>query len=168
VDQLPEGFDTYLDRPVRDYYSGIPEGTKSLFGRPVTFGAISQAMGGMRSSDSVYLSGGQMQRLAVCVCWQPGSLCIEVHYRSRTFMRSLLSEGQNIGLLLFDEPSAALDPTAEHGTDDRRRLIVLPIYGFLPRSLRAVEKLERAEDHGFLFSQVRSTHTTRRPDSVRS
>jgi len=87
-----------LDRPVRDYYSGIPEGTKSLFGRPVTFGAISQAMGGMRSSDSVYLSGGQMQRLAV----------------SRTFMRSLLSEGQNIGLLLFDEPSAALDPTAEH------------------------------------------------------
>ena len=32
-------------------------------------------------------------------------------------MRSLLSEGQNIGLLLFDEPSAALDPTAEHGTE---------------------------------------------------
>ena len=31
-------------------------------------------------------------------------------------MRSLLSEGQTIGLLLFDEPSAALDPTAEHGT----------------------------------------------------
>jgi len=33
-------------------------------------------------------------------------------------MRSLLSEGQNVGLLLFDEPSAALDPTAEHGTHD--------------------------------------------------
>jgi len=98
VDRLPEGFDTYLDRPVRDYYSGIPDGTKSLFGRPVSFGAIGQAMGGVRSSDSVHLSGGQMQRLAV----------------SRSFMRSLLSEGQSIGLLLFDEPSAALDPTAEH------------------------------------------------------
>ena len=35
-------------------------------------------------------------------------------------MRSLLSEGQNIGLLLFDEPSAALDPTAEHGAGTRR------------------------------------------------
>ena len=67
VDRLPEGFDAYLDRPVRDYYSGIPEGTKSLFGRPVNFGAIGQAMGGMRSSDSIHLSGGQMQRLAVCV-----------------------------------------------------------------------------------------------------
>lgn len=65
VDRLSEGFDTYLDRPVRDYYSGIPEGTKSLFGRPVNFGAISQAMGGMRNFDSIHLSGGQMQRLAV-------------------------------------------------------------------------------------------------------
>lgn len=68
VDRLTEGFDTYLDRPVRDYYSGIPDGTKSLFGRPVSFGAIGQAMGGLRSSDSVHLSGGQMQRLAVCAC----------------------------------------------------------------------------------------------------
>lgn len=67
VDKLPEGFDTYLDRPVRDYYSGIPDGTKSLFGRPVDFAAVGQAMGGMRSSDSAHLSGGQMQRLAVCV-----------------------------------------------------------------------------------------------------
>lgn len=68
VDRLPEGFDTYLDRPVRDYYSGIPDGTKSLFGRPVNFGAVGRAMGGVRNSDSVHLSGGQMQRLAVCVC----------------------------------------------------------------------------------------------------
>jgi len=29
-------------------------------------------------------------------------------------MRSLVSE-PNVGLLLFDEPSASLDPTAEHG-----------------------------------------------------
>lgn len=67
VDKLPEGFDTYLDRPVRDYHSGIPDGTKSLFGRPVNFGAVGQAMGGV-GTDSVHLSGGQMQRLAVYVC----------------------------------------------------------------------------------------------------
>jgi hypothetical protein len=117
VDRLPEGFDTYLDRPVRDYYSGIPDGTKSLFGRPVNFGAIGQAMGGVRSSDSVHLSGGQMQRLAVCVCWSFFPPCTESLRRSRSFMRSLLSEGQCVGLLLFDEPSAALDPTAEHGAN---------------------------------------------------
>ena len=34
---------------------------------------------------------------------------------SRTFMRSVVSEDAKVGLLLFDEPSASLDPTAEHG-----------------------------------------------------
>jgi ABC-type arginine transport system ATPase subunit len=32
------------------------------------------------------------------------------------FMRAVLPEEVRVGLLLFDEPSAALDPTAEHGT----------------------------------------------------
>ena len=31
------------------------------------------------------------------------------------FMRAVLSEEARVGILLFDEPSAALDPTAEHG-----------------------------------------------------
>jgi len=31
-------------------------------------------------------------------------------------MRAVLSEEERVGLLLFDEPSAAIDPTAEHGT----------------------------------------------------
>jgi ABC-type transport system involved in cytochrome bd biosynthesis fused ATPase/permease subunit len=31
-------------------------------------------------------------------------------------MKSLVSE-TSVGLLLFDEPSASLDPTAEHGDD---------------------------------------------------
>ena len=31
------------------------------------------------------------------------------------FMRAVLSEEERVGLLVFDEPSAALDPTAEHG-----------------------------------------------------
>lgn len=45
------------------------------------------------------LSGGQMQRVAL----------------ARTFMRSLVAPEPQVGLLLFDEPSASLDPTAEHG-----------------------------------------------------
>ncbi|RDB28996.1 Lipid A export ATP-binding/permease protein MsbA [Hypsizygus marmoreus] len=100
---LPEGFDTYLERPVKDYYSGLPEGTISLFGRPVDYGRI-RSVGGMESSNSRSLSGGQMQRIAL----------------SRTFMRSL-ADRPTVGLLLFDEPSASLDPTAEHDLFERLR-----------------------------------------------
>ena len=35
--------------------------------------------------------------------------------RARTFMRSVVPEDPKVGLLLFDEPSASLDPVAEHG-----------------------------------------------------
>lgn len=34
---LPEGWDTYLQRPVPDEYSSLPEGTKTIFGRKVDF-----------------------------------------------------------------------------------------------------------------------------------
>ena len=68
-------------------------------------------------------------------------------------MRSLLSEEQSVGLLLFDEPSAALDPTAEHGADYGRLLVVSTlIYGFYDRSFCAAEKLEREKDHDFFLS----------------
>ena len=30
-------------------------------------------------------------------------------------MRSVVKEDETVGLLLFDEPSASLDPAAEHG-----------------------------------------------------
>ncbi|KAF8554561.1 P-loop containing nucleoside triphosphate hydrolase protein [Imleria badia] len=103
VDKLPEGFDTYLDRPIRDYYSPLPEGTTMLFGRKVDYTRVRGA-GAMRATDKSTLSGGQMQRLAV----------------SRTFMRSLVSETESsVGLLLFDEPSASLDPRAEHDLFER-------------------------------------------------
>ncbi|KAI0644257.1 P-loop containing nucleoside triphosphate hydrolase protein [Trametes meyenii] len=104
VDKLPEGFDTYLDRPVRDYYAGLPEGTTTLFGRKVDYNAVRDA-GSMKSSGTSVLSGGQMQRLAV----------------SRSFMRSVISDEMKVGLLLFDEPSASLDPVAEQDLFNRLR-----------------------------------------------
>lgn len=64
IDRLPDGFNTFLERPVNDFYSGIPEGTKQLFGRTVDFSRV-RGMGGMRSSTTTTLSGGEMQRLAV-------------------------------------------------------------------------------------------------------
>ncbi|KAL7285975.1 hypothetical protein ACG7TL_001090 [Trametes sanguinea] len=104
IDRLPDGFDTYLERPVRDYFSGIPEGTTTLFGRNIDYSNVRGA-GGMAARSGPSLSGGQMQRLAV----------------SRTFMRSVVSEDAKVGLLLFDEPSASLDPTAEHDLFARLR-----------------------------------------------
>ncbi|KAJ6573835.1 P-loop containing nucleoside triphosphate hydrolase protein [Mycena vulgaris] len=100
IERLDEGFDTYLDRPVDDIYSALPQGTKTLFGRSVEYGSLRGA--GNMSSHSKGLSGGQMQRIAL----------------SRTFMRD-----EGVGLLCFDEPSASLDPTAEHDLFERLRLL---------------------------------------------
>ena len=134
----------------------------------MNLGALGQAMGGMRSSDSVHLSGGQMQRLAVYVLRQHHVLCTQTHHRSRSFMRSLLSEEQSVGLLLFDEPSAALDPTAEHGASDKCLSVTLvQIHKLLIRSLRTAEELEGTEDHDLFLPQVWSTHAARGPDPVR-
>ncbi|OJT07927.1 Lipid A export ATP-binding/permease protein MsbA [Trametes pubescens] len=104
IEKLPDGIDTYLDRPVKDLYAGLPEGTTTLFGRKVDYGALRIA-GGMKATDSSTLSGGQLQRLAV----------------ARSFMRSVVPEDAKVGLLLFDEPSAALDPVAEHDLFNRLR-----------------------------------------------
>lgn len=101
IQQLPKGFETYLDRPVKDYYSSLPDGTITLFGRRVDHGKLRRA-GKMRVVETSSLSGGQLQRLAL----------------ARTFMRSQVMETLEtsplVGLLLFDEPSASLDPAAEH------------------------------------------------------
>jgi ABC-type multidrug transport system fused ATPase/permease subunit len=63
IERQAEGFNTYLRRPVRDYYSDLPEGTKTLFGRTVDHKGMRRAMG--EGPQNVTLSGGQMQRLAV-------------------------------------------------------------------------------------------------------
>ncbi len=105
ITRLPDGFDTYLERPVRDEYSRLPDGTTTLFGRKV----VGEYLRNMDENTDQELSGGQRQRLAV----------------ARTFMRSSTME-QEVGLLLFDEPSASLDPTAEHGTIDIRIASAFP------------------------------------------
>jgi ABC-type multidrug transport system fused ATPase/permease subunit len=64
IERQTEGFDTYLERPVRDYYSELPEGTKTLFGRTVNHRGVRRAIGGGKPQNMT-LSGGQMQRLAV-------------------------------------------------------------------------------------------------------
>lgn len=95
IAHLPDGFDTYLERPVQDLFSGLPDGMTHLLGGMTDTGRLRRYVNTPTHHD---LSGGQMQRLAI----------------ARTFMRSSSTE-QNVGLLLFDEPSASLDPTAEHG-----------------------------------------------------
>lgn len=104
VDELLDGFNSYLERPVNNHYAQLIEGTMMASGQRVDFSAV-KGIGGL-PPDYVGLSGGQRQRLAV----------------SRTFMRSLASETESsAGMLLFDEPSASLDPMAEHDLFERLR-----------------------------------------------
>ncbi|KAG1845090.1 P-loop containing nucleoside triphosphate hydrolase protein [Suillus subalutaceus] len=97
IEELPDGFNTYIDRPVQDHYACLPEGAVLPDDWPVDYSSV-RNIGGLRTSTVSGLSGGQNQRLAV----------------SRTFMRSLVTDkNSSAGMLLFDEPSASLDPTAE-------------------------------------------------------
>jgi ABC-type thiamine transport system ATPase subunit len=97
------------------------------------------------------LSGGEMQRIAV----------------ARTFMRSV-SEEQKVGLLLFDEPSASLDPTAEHGmiyslTSIRSKNADGAVWFFTAcdRSVLAPSRVEREQDDDILDAPVWRPYTTR-------
>ena len=64
VDKLPDGFDSFLERPVDDEYCHVAEGTKTLMGRVVDYTALREAAK-IKSHKDTSLSGGQMQRLAV-------------------------------------------------------------------------------------------------------
>ena len=66
IDKMNEGFDTYLDRPVRDFWF-IPDNTKTRTGITVDRDLFREAIGRAGKDDSAVLSGGQMQRLAVWV-----------------------------------------------------------------------------------------------------
>ncbi len=145
IARLPDGFDTYLERPVRDQYMGLPDGTRTLFGRKV----VNEYLGYTDDATDQELSGGQMQRLAV----------------ARTFMRSSTME-QEVGLLLFDEPSASLDPTAEHGTID------MSVFPFDPESSSFLDLFSRLrklrENKTMIFSTHRFGNLTRHADLILS
>ncbi|KDR84731.1 hypothetical protein GALMADRAFT_284753 [Galerina marginata CBS 339.88] len=115
IERLPEQYDTYLERPVADHYSSPAEGSVGASGRVVDYTRVREAAGIVSANGNGEggtgggvgnrgVSGGQAQRIAL----------------SRTFMRSVVSD-ELVGLLLFDEPSASLDPTAEHDLFERLR-----------------------------------------------
>ena len=58
IENLPEGFDTVLSPPM-DVYSGSPEGTHKI-----EYERLVKAVG---RAQVPRLSGGQMQKLALCV-----------------------------------------------------------------------------------------------------
>ena len=66
IEKLPEGFDTYLDRPPVDNSGGPSEGSQSLLGKPFDVVPVRDCAG-MKTTSKSELSGGQMQRLAVYV-----------------------------------------------------------------------------------------------------
>lgn len=99
IEKLPKKFDTFLAPPVMSHYSMLPKGTKTLFGVKLS-SSLDTTYG--YCSETHSLSGGEYQRLAL----------------SRTFMRTM-NETEPVGLLLFDEPSAALDPEAEYALFER-------------------------------------------------
>ena len=111
IDRLPDKYDTYLERPVMDQYSSLPEGTTTTLGHKIDYQAVREA-GGIHNSG-MGLSARQMQRIALYVfcSWVDGWTYSSI--RSQTFMHLVVSHG-GPGLLLFDEPSASLDPTTEH------------------------------------------------------
>lgn len=92
IDDLPGGFNTHINQ-----YNEDPGSEPVSHGNPID-SSFTHSSGGRHDITSG-LSGGQMQRLAV----------------SRTFMRSFVSgSDSSVGMMLFDEPSASLDPKAEH------------------------------------------------------
>ncbi|KAG1889212.1 P-loop containing nucleoside triphosphate hydrolase protein [Suillus subluteus] len=98
IDELPDGFDTYTIRPVNHYYSDPNEYSRTFVDQP--------AAARSARDYTLDLSNPDADRST----------------SSRTFMRSLLTETESsVGMLLFDEPSASLDPMAEHDLFERLR-----------------------------------------------
>lgn len=64
INKLPDGFDTFLEKPSVDQLFGPLEGSKTVLGKPFDLCAVRDAAG-IKASTTSELSGGQMQRLAV-------------------------------------------------------------------------------------------------------
>lgn len=80
-------------------------------------------------------------------------------------MRSVVSQG-GPGLLLFDEPSASLDPTAEHGVC----LHTVPIISFKNHRSRSIDLFKRLRqlrgNKTMVFSSHRFGNLTRHADLI--
>ena len=86
-------------------------------------------------------------------------------------MRSVVSEDTNVGLLLFDEPSASLDPVAEHGESYPPALGIVasangesdhPMY----RPVQPTTRTAREQDDAVLVAQIRESDPSCRLDLV--
>lgn len=66
IEKLPEGFDTYLQRPreARDMFVNLPPEMDTLFGKKIQNSSVKSRRKADRSDDTG-LSGGEMQRLAL-------------------------------------------------------------------------------------------------------
>ena len=90
--------------------------------------------------------------------------------RARTFMRSVVKEDDSVGMLLFDEPSASLDPAAEHGECTHmqafraRTGLIIVCIGC--RSVWALAGTEGQQDDGVLVASLRKPDAACRSDSV--
>lgn len=62
IDELLDGFNSYLERPVGNHRAPVIEGSMMASGRRVDFSALNGL-----PTDYLGLSGGQRQRLAVYV-----------------------------------------------------------------------------------------------------
>lgn len=87
-----------------------------------------------------------------------------VKSRSRTFMRSLISQ-PSVSLLLFDEPSASLDPTAEHGNFDFLTFLFQSLINFTLADLFERLRLLRG-NKTMIFSSHRFGNLTRHADLI--
>lgn len=131
---------------MRDLGSGLLEDARTLSGRKVDRGNLRSVLDPRPDHG---LSGGQMQRLAV----------------ARTFMRSSSTE-RGVGLLLFDEPSASLDPTAEHGAH-RVSVSFVFVENMAPVCLDLFSRLrELRGNKTMIFSTHRFGNLTRHADLI--
>jgi hypothetical protein len=75
-------------------------------------------------------------------------------------MRSLFSES-SVGLLLFDEPSASLDPSAEHGIQFQPDLLPFLNDALGHRSIREASPTEREQNYDLFFASFWESYTSR-------
>jgi len=69
IEKLPDGYNSYLERPVSDIYSNLPMGMTKLFGKTISHSKL-RKFGGKRAGRGLAegknaLSGGQLQRVAL-------------------------------------------------------------------------------------------------------